>query len=191
MKKRLFFYLFIIVTILILVFAFLTPAPVGKVTKNDLDQYLHINKYVKESLESDFCGSLPLQNQVSADNSTYHYSYECALFGSPNFVIYLKTEYEDIRKFENEIQRIELLAKNTMPINNGKILYVVNNISNDTLSAYFDTVINDGTSFVFEMIIVDCNSNEIEYLSALQQDEHEKDDIIYKFLEPLMSTKAS
>ena len=78
-----------------------------------------------------------------------------------------------------------------MPINNGKILYVVNNISNDTLSAYFDTVINDGTSFVFEMIIVDCNSNEIEYLSALQQDEHEKDDIIYKFLEPLMSTKAS
>ena len=142
--------------------------PVQTLQTDKSAEYLRLNTYVSDILAADFAGSLPEAIPQNTDCDYRHY-YQCAVLGDPHFAVYLSvTVSGDV--FRDELTRIENLNA-AQQTTDGPVLCFVFQGTDKEVSEYLDTSeIYDGRSFRFEMVKFDTDSNTIEYLTALQND---------------------
>lgn len=154
---------------------------VGSNITEDIGKYLQVNTYVENHLKRYHAGFLPPFEIINQDTAYYYYSYNCALFGDPNYLIYLENTFSDNSSLICEQERIVAISSRSISIDNNQTLYIAKDIQND-ISLYTDDKIRDGLSFVFEIAIINKKLNKITYLSTLQQDNNQKDKRIIEIL---------
>lgn len=171
------------ITVICLVFYLLalggcSQPPVSNELKTDVQHYLQVNTFVENYLSENFTGLLPSKEKVN-ETSEYYYSYSCGTFGDPNFIVYLNSSYdEDV--FSKEQKRLSSLAVRVSSVKDKTVCFVKE--IDKSISMYLDDKIYDGFAIEFEIAIIAPDKNTIQYLSALQQDNHERSEIIDAFL---------
>ena len=156
--------------------------PINSTVIDDEQRYLQVNKYVDQMLHEHFLGMLPSTDLVNSERSDYHYEYSCSVLGEPSFLIHCTVKFDSAESLSKETGRLNKISNEIYSLKDNRILFYVKPDANN-LDRYLDDMINDGLSFCFEMALLDENSNSIEYLTALQQDNQMKSDIIIKFVE--------
>lgn len=149
----------------------------------DPNEYLRVNNYVSKQLTSSFSGLLPDSDIKMSEAAKYYYSYERALFGNPNFSIYLYNKI-DPAGFITEKNRIDALSENFYHLNNLKTVYYVGDLT-EAITLYTDKEIYDGLNICFELAIVDEETCVIEYLVASVHDNSEMKTPILQVVETI------
>ena len=161
--------------------------PIESVVVQNVSSYLQVNDFVAKTLEEQFSGILPPEDLLD-EVAYYEYSYNCAIFGDPNFLIYLENTMFDVKAFSLEHQRVAAMAKQRVSVTESKSLYIVSDLNAYDLETYTDDKIYDGFDMTFEMAVVDEDSQSIAYLVALQQDSNTRPEIILSYLKLLSKT---
>ena len=78
-----------VIVMLLAMLSSCTHPPIDSTSTTDARQYLHFNKFVNVTLTEYFEGVLPAEEVIDLTTAQYYYEYNCAMFGSPNFLIYL------------------------------------------------------------------------------------------------------
>ena len=158
--------------------------PIGTTETQDVDEYLCFNNSVSNVIDTQFSGILPAKEILNLKSASYYYSYECATFGDPSFVVYLENVVEDSSSFTEEKQRIVNLSDYSVDMGSSCFLCSVTNPER-AAQEYTDQIINDGLAISFEMAIIDEKRMSITYLVASQQDSNENQHIIMEFLKAI------
>ena len=179
--KKIFFY-FVIISCLIAIFCslFCLPPKVESILIHDAERYLEFNKYVEEAIKVNFVGVFPTKDGIN-DKSTYRYSYNCSLFGEPNFFVYLKMPHEESEEFLLEKKRIEQFRFLNCYEYEENLIYIFK-FPNESLDEFLDDRVVDGMSFHFEIVLINEKTKTIEYLIALQRDNNSKNMLIIDVL---------
>lgn len=104
-----------------------------------------------------------------------------ALFGDPNYVISFILRFENLSELETHLQRINITLAEERQLHD-KTYYVFQG-SQEELDEYTNTKIYDGWYFIYEIIAVDPERLEVEYLYAYFWDYWKKDDLLISKLE--------
>ena len=161
----------LIITLIILLSASTSLAientpPVGEARSDDSLHYLECNDYVLSILGNSYVGILPSEIDEQG-KPEYHYRYSCAVFGDPNFSIFLSMKYDDEEEYNKEIARIDHLMNectNTELICDST--YILTGAKQDIEKA-LDDQIYDGLRFNFE--IVHCDEQNLKVWFYLAQ----------------------
>ena len=139
--------------------------PAWRVSLDDPLLYSHYNHYVKQDLKNNYRGMLP--NRISRKQCiSYQYDYSCGILGDPQYSIALKMQYDPVF-YASEKCRILYLEGEFY--GNNEDTYVLTG-SREDLQGYIDNVICDGMFYRFEIARFDDGKYEIEYYTALLQD---------------------
>lgn len=157
--------LVILAVALAAVFALLNDPPIGSVSSDDASDYMRVNKFVKNKLESEFPEILPETIPQNAKNAEYHYRYSCGLMGDASFYINLCVEYGSEVDVLNESKRLQKLNPLSVLSEEG-ITYLIFAGTEDAFDAYLDDIIRDGSLFHFNIIAIDESARTIEYSAA-------------------------
>ena len=157
------------------------PPKVESILIHDAEQYLEFNKYVEKAIKVNFVGVLPTKDRIN-DKSTYRYSYNCSLFGEPDFLVYLKIPYEDSDDFLIEKKRVEQFHFMDCYVHEENLICIFK-FPNESIDEYLDDQVVDGMSFYFEIVLIDEKTKTIEYLIALQRDNNSKNMLVLDILE--------
>ena len=139
---------------------------IGEVDVEDPTEYLECGAYVLELLRSEYAGTLPDALPSDAE-AAYWYHYACALFGDPEFSIYLKLRYHDPDGYARERERI---AEGAQLPDSG--IFLVSGTDED-VEEYLDDQIFDGKSYNFEVVRFEEESLTVEYYAAKLWDGHD------------------
>ena len=139
-------------------FIYLNSPPIGHELKFNAKDYLKVNSYVENILNSYFIDIFPDKTQLH-ENSIYCYEYRCALVGDPTFSIELTNYFDDPSVFQSEKSRLLNLGGEKIQYND--TLLCVYKHSNDEF--YNDGEINDGLFFCFEFVKINEEELSIKY----------------------------
>lgn len=154
---------------LIAVFVLLNDPPIGSASSDDASDYMRVNKFVKNKLETEFTETLPETIPQSAKNAEYHYRYSCGLTGDASFYINLCVEYGSEGDMLSESKRLQNLNPLSVLSEEG-ITYLIFAGAEDAFDAYLDDIIRDGSLFHFNIIAIDESARTIEYSAAYYSD---------------------
>ena len=169
MRKKRTIVMAILVMGLIAVFMFLNDPPIGSASSDDASDYMRVNKFVKNKLESEFPEILPETIPQNAKNAEYHYRYSCGLMGDASFYINLCIEYGSEVDVLNESKRLQKLNPLSVLSEEG-ITYLIFAGTEDAFDAYLDDIIRDGSLFHFNIIAIDERARTVEYSAAYYSD---------------------
>ena len=167
-----------VLVVLILLTACAEP-PVCVENSSGIDRYLQVNNYVKERLSADFKGVLPSVSNIDKSSAKYFYEYNCTAVGNPGFVIYLETTWDEMT-LQQEMERLSSMAATIGSPNSQEKLYIMNDVL-DSLPFYMDDEVQDGLEFCFEFALVNLQKKTVTYLTAVQCDEHPRQESVLIF----------
>ena len=152
--------------------------PVGLEECTDANQYLRVNTYVMAHLQHSHESLFPSNVNSAAD---YYYRYECALLGEPSFMVYLKQDFPSREELTEESDKLAAMLPKKIVVDGCITAYASNDIYS-AVALLTDDEINDGMALRLEMVIIDSASLTIEYLSALQQDNAARHELLMNFV---------
>lgn len=161
--------LVILAVVLAAGFGLLNDPPIGSASSDDASDYMRVNKFVKNKLETEFTETLPETIPQNAKNVEYHYRYSCGLMGDASFYINLCIEYGSEVDVLNESKRLQKLNPLSV-LSEEEITYLIFAGTEDAFDAYLDDIIRDGSLFHFNIIAIDESARTVEYSAAYYSD---------------------
>lgn len=152
------------------------------IIKTDLLEYSNWNKITTDILNSDvYVGSLPDKSLVETYGKAYYYKYDEALFGDPQFVIFVTLEIPEAENHEKQMDFIRSKASITKTVD-GQTFYFIRKRNYETdIAELYDEKINDGMYYDFEIVMTK-EDGTISYLSAHVWDYY-RDDVLDAFMQ--------
>lgn len=107
---------------------------------------------------------------------------EYAFWGDPNYVIYFTLAFEDNSAFQSHIEKLNTALAKELLID--ETSYYIFQGSTDALNEYTDSKIYDGSNFIYEIISIRKDAQEVTYLYAYVWD-YWKNDFLVSHLEEI------
>ncbi len=170
------------IMVLLVLFCSCSNPAVGFIHIKNPEEYRQVNESTQKILDSVAVGVLPEREKLDLSRCVYQYDYTCAMLGDPSVLIYLKSPFlkEDFRAEED---RLGQLAVEILDLGEGRWLYNMNADLQINLDRYTDEEVMDGTALVFEMAMINRETQVIEYLFASYQDSNTKPQSLSSFLD--------
>ena len=121
------------------------------------ERYMEFNSYVRGDLEEAFAAVFPAEPGGEAQ---YRYAYTCAVFGDPNYYIWLREEYPSGEEYEAEIARLGALSSGAEAGADGSLFLLG---TPGDLAALLDDETRDGQAYALLIVRTDDEAQTVEY----------------------------
>lgn len=150
-------------------YAYENDPPVGTAYIDDISNYMQYNEYVLDMLDRYYTGVIPDEVDFLVVKD-YCYWYKCALFGDPNFSVYLSLQYDTTEEYRAGIASIEELTQEHEKIITpfGKTCFLTG--TQQGIEEILDDQILDGLFHRFEIVQYNEAENRVDIFVAQMWD---------------------